>query len=156
MKTAVLISLLLFSALLAAATLQVGSPLPVLTLKDQHDAPQTVTPGTHYLIFAAERTPSAVVETALDGQTAQTLDAAKVRYVADISGMPGLVAAAFALPKMRKRPYPMLLGRTAAETAMLPRAPGKVTLMESVDGTITSVRFIGDAVTLRTALGFVY
>ena len=155
MKTAVLLSLLLFSALLAAATLQVGSRLPGLTLKDQHDAPATIAPATHYLIFTAERAPSAVVETALDGQTAQTLDAAKVRYVADISGMPGLVTAAFALPKLRKRPYPILLGRTAAETATLPRAPGKVTLVESVGGTITAVRFIGDAVTLRTALGLV-
>ena len=155
MKTALLVAFFLFSALLAAATVQVGSPLPALTLKDQRDASTTITTDTRYLIFVAERAASALVETALDGQTATTLAAAKVRYVADISAMPGIVTTVIALPKMRKRPYPMLLGRSADATSMLPREPGKVTLIESANGRIIAVRFIADAATLRAALGLV-
>lgn len=153
MKTAALVALLLCSTLLAAATLQVGSPLPTLSLKDQHEAAQTIRADTRYLIFVAERAPSAQVETALAGQTAQTLAAAKVRYVADISAMPGLITSLIALPKMQQRPYPILLARNADETAMLPREPGKVTLIESELGRVRSLRFIPDAATLRTALG---
>jgi hypothetical protein len=67
--------------------------------------------------------------------------------------MPGMVTSMIALPKMRKRPYPMLLGRDPEETAMLPREPEKVTLIASEGGNITSVQFIGDAASLRTALG---
>jgi hypothetical protein len=153
MKTALLVAFFLFSALLAAATVQVGSPLPALTLKDQHDAPASIATDTHFLIFVAERAVSALVETALDGQTATTLAAAKVRYVADISAMPGIVTTVIALPQMRKRPYPMLLGRSADATSMLPREPGKVTLIESANGRILAVRFIADVATLRAALG---
>ncbi len=50
-----------------------------------------------------------------------------------------ILKAMIALPKMRKHPYPMLLGRTPEETAMLPREPGKVTVIESRDGRITAV-----------------
>ena len=154
MKTAMLISLLLCCGLLAAAPLQVGSPLPALTLKDQHDAPQAITADTRYLIFVAERAPATLAETALEGQTTTTLASAQVRYVADLSAMPGIITTVIALPKMRKRPYPMLLGHSAAETAMLPREPAKVTLIQAQGGIITTVRFITDAVTLRAALGF--
>jgi hypothetical protein len=154
MKTALLPAMLLFSALLAAGDLlQVGSPLPALTLKDQHDVRQSVAPDTRYLVFAAERAPSALVETAFEGQTAQSPAAVKASYVADISGMPGLIAATFALPKMRKRPYPMLLARTPAESAMLPRESGKVTLIELRDGKVASIRFLASAGGIRSALG---
>jgi len=155
MKTAVFVTFLLCSGLLAAATVQIGSPLPALTLKDQHEASATITTDTRYLIFVAERAASALVETALEGQTATTLAAAKVRYVADISAMPGIVTTVIALPQMRKRPYPMLLGRNADETSMLPREPGKVTLIASAHGRMTAIRFIADAATLRAALGLV-
>jgi len=153
MKSVVLVAFLLFSPLLAAATVQVGAPLPALTFKDQHDVSATITTDTRFLIFVAERAASTVVETALEGQTATTLAAAKVRYVADISAMPGIVTTVIALPQMRKRPYPMLLGRSADATSMLPREPGKVTLIESANGRILAVRFIADVATLRAALG---
>jgi hypothetical protein len=37
---------------------------------------------------------------------------------------------------------------------MLPREPGKATLIASEGGSITSVQFIDDAASLRAALGF--
>jgi hypothetical protein len=69
--------------------------------------------------------------------------------------MPGIVTTVIALPQMRKRPYPMLLGRSADAMSMLPREPGKVTLIESANGRIIAVRFIADATILRAALGLV-
>jgi hypothetical protein len=128
--------------------------MPVMTLKDQHDTTRTVDANTRLLIFSAEREVSVLVETALADQTADSLSAAGIQYVSDISAMPGMVTSMIALPKMRKRPYPMLLARTAEETAMLPREPGKATLIASEGGSITSVQFIDDAASLRAALGF--
>ncbi|NCC29224.1 MAG: hypothetical protein EOM22_14075 [Gammaproteobacteria bacterium] len=147
---------ILFPAFVSAASFEMGAPMPVLTLKDQHDTAQTVDANTRVLIFSAERDVSALVETALADQTAESLSAAGIQYVSDISAMPGMVTSMIALPKMRKRPYPMLLGRKAEETAMLPREPGKATLIASEGGSITSVQFIGDAASLRAALGFAH
>jgi hypothetical protein len=144
---------LVMSSAVAVGSVEVGSPMPVLTLKDQHDATQTIDAGTRFVVFSAEREVSALVETALSDQTGDSLSAAGVKYVSDISAMPGMVTSVIALPKMRKRAYPMLLGREAEETAGLPREPGKVTLIASDGGTITSIQFIDDPSTLRTALG---
>ena len=145
---------ILFPAFVSAASLETGAPMPVLTLQDQHDTTRTVDANTRLLIFSAEREVSALVETALADQTTESLSAAGIQYVSDISAMPGMVTSMIALPKMRKRPYPMLLGREAEETAILPREPGKATLIASEGGRITSVQFIGDAASLRAALGF--
>ncbi|WP_373508362.1 hypothetical protein [Thiocapsa sp.] len=144
---------ILFPAFVSAASFDTGAPMPVLTLKDQHHTTQTVDANTRVLIFSAERDVSALVETALADQTADSLSAAGIQYVSDISAMPGMVTSIIALPKMRKRPYPMMLGREEEETAMFPREPGKATLIVSEAGSITSVQFIGDAASLRAALG---
>jgi hypothetical protein len=154
MPISLIFILLLVPVVLSAAPLETGTPMPVLTFKDQHDTTQTVDANTRLLIFSAEREVSALVETALADQTTESLSAAGIQYVSDISAMPGMVTSMIALPKMRKRPYPMLLGREAEETAILPREPGKVTLVASDGGSITSVQFIGDATSLRAALGF--
>jgi hypothetical protein len=148
-----LLILLLLPALVSAAPPDTGTPMPVLTLKDQNDTTRTIDADTRLLIFSAEREVSALVETALADQTADSLAAAGIQYVSDISAMPGIVTTMIALPKMRKRPYPMLLARESEETAMLPREPGKVTLIANEGGSIKSVRFIGDAASLRAALG---
>ena len=50
-------------------------------------------------------------------------------YVADISGMPGLIAKTFAIPAMRDRPYFMLLDRDGETTARLPDIEGQATLV---------------------------
>ncbi|EGV17233.1 hypothetical protein [Thiocapsa marina] len=143
----------LFPAFASAASLENGTPMPALTLQDQYDTTHTIDASTRLLIFSAEREVSALVETALADQTTESLSAVGIRYVSDISAMPGMVTSMIALPKMRKRPYSMLLGRDPEETAMLPREPGKVTLITSEGGNITSVQFIGDAASLRAALG---
>jgi hypothetical protein len=104
------------------------------------------------MIFSAEGDVSALVETALADQSADSLDAAGIQYVSDISARPGIVTTMIALPKMRKRPYPMLPARASEETAMLPREPGKVSLIRSEGSTTKGVQPIGGAATLRAAL----
>lgn len=152
MKSIILVALLLLPNALLAASLAVGEPLPSMTLTDQHDQPHAIDAQTRLILFSADRDASALIEDALAEQTAESLDAAGILYVADISGMPGMVTKLIALPQMRKRPYPMLLGREAEETAMLPRERGQVTLIETDAGTITAIRFIDDEQALSQAL----
>jgi len=66
------------------------------------------------------------------------------------------VTKLIALPQMRKRPYPMLLGREKEDTAMLPRERGQVTLIEAGAGTITALRFVDDPQLLAQVLGTLY
>lgn len=152
MKSIILVALLLLPNALLAASLAVGEPLPSMTLTDQHDQPHAIDAQTRLILFSADRDASALIEDALAEQTAESLDAAGILYVADISGMPGMVTKLIALPQMRKRPYPMLLGREAEETAMLPRERGQVTLIETDAGTITAIRFIDDEQAMSQAL----
>jgi hypothetical protein len=153
MKSIILATLLLLPAALPAAPIAVGEPLPSLTLNDQHDQPHALDAQTRIILFSADRDASGLIEEALAEQTGDSLAKAGVVYVADISGMPGLVTKLIALPQMRKRPYPMLLGREAEETAMIPRERGQVTLVETDAGTITAIRFIADQQALSQALG---
>ena len=127
--------------------------LPNLILNDQHDQPQTISDDTRYLLFTADKDGANLADAVLDGQTAETLAAAGIRLVADISAMPGLVTALFALPKLRQRPYSILLGRTPDDTRDLPREPGKVTVIETDGGTVTALHFLEQNDDIRQVLG---
>ncbi len=153
MMKAILFSLLLLPTTLVGAPLEVGDRLPALTLNDQHDEPRTVGPDTRLILFSASREASALIEDALAGQTGDGLAAAGIVYVADIDGMPPIVTKLVAMPQLRKLPYPMLLGRQAEQTAMLPREPEQVTLIEAQDGNVTALRFVDDPQVIEQALG---
>jgi hypothetical protein len=152
MKPIILFALLLLPAILPAAPLSVGDPLPALSLVDQHDKPKTISPDTRLVFFSASRDGASLIEDALAGQTGDSLAAAGIVYVADIDGMPPVVSKLVALPQMRKLPYPMLLGHEAEDTAMIPRERGKVTLIEAEGGTVTAIREIDDLAILKQAL----
>lgn len=153
MKPIILVALLLLPGSLPAASLAVGDPLPALTLSDQHDEARAIDAETRVILFSADRDASGLIEDALAERTSESMAAAGVVYIADISGMPGMVTKLVALPQMRERSYPMLLGREADDTSMLPRERGQVTLIEAEDGTIKSLRFVDEPQALEQALG---
>ncbi|MFE8032513.1 hypothetical protein [Thiohalocapsa marina] len=135
--------LLLFAIAPAlAAPLDVGDALPAMTLEDQHGVGHAVDDQVKLIVFSADRAGSKVVEAALEGWDDDRLAAAGIRYVADISGMPGPITRLFALPSMRKQPYAILLGREPAQTEALPRQEDAVTLIHLQDGTIRAVAFV--------------
>ena len=130
----------------------VGQALPELGLTDQHERPGEVGAGTRLVLFAPDRESSELAHGVLEEMGGETLEQAGVRYVADISAMPGLVTRMFALPKMRDYSYSMLLGREAADTAMLPRRDGALTLIELEAGSVTDLSYVGTEADLRAAL----
>ena len=91
-----------------------------------------------------------VVKEGLAGTTGERLQERAIAYVADISGMPGMVARLFALPSMRKRPYPMVLDRDGEPTARLPAREGHVTLLRLDALEILSIAYVKDPAAIST------
>lgn len=129
MKLMLLLSLLTLAGPVAAETIAVGATLPPLTLQDQHDVAGSVDAETKLVLYARDMDGAELVETALATDGAAKLQAVGAIVVAEISGMPRLIASWFAIPKLQKRPYRMLLDRDGAATAHLPAEKGKVTLL---------------------------
>jgi hypothetical protein len=136
-----------------AGELKVGDSLPALTLKDQNGEAHAIGNSLRYLVFAPDRSSSQIVAQSFKSQTAASLQSHGVVYVADIKGMPSVVASWFALPKMRQQPYPILLGRETADTAMLPRQVNCVTVISGDNGHVTVITFLHNPTELCKVLG---
>jgi len=133
--------------------LRVGDTMPELRLEDQHGAARVVDAATRAILFSRDMDGGDLLKSALEALPEGTLDRAPVVYVADISGMPGLVTRLFALPSMRRRPYPMLLDRTGEATELLPDVEGRATVIHLEDLRITQVEHLDrpEAVRARIA-----
>lgn len=139
MRTTTTRSLLCIGLLLASTSaraadgepdpLTVGDSLPEFSLKDQFGVERFVDDTVLLILFSRDMEGGELLKTGLESLPEGALSAAHFVYVSDISGMPRLVARMFALPKMRKRPYPMLLDRTGEWTALLPGTPGRATFI---------------------------
>ena len=156
MKTKSLLPLLLFASALTvhaqANSLRAGDTLPTLALKDQHDKPAIVPADLRQVIFAADNGGAGLVTGWLDAQPKDWLQQTKRIYLADIHKMPGLITRMFALPKLREKPYQIVLGREEADLTMLPRKKDCVTLLPVNAGKIGEAAFVCDASALQAAL----
>src|SRR5512132_464138 len=141
----ILMSPLLAVHLLAgAAVLEPGQALPSIDLADQHERPVSVARDTRLIFFAAEMEGSRLMTKALATLPSTALKDRKAVYIADISGMPGLVSIMFAVPKMQREAYTVALIRNAGQAANLPRKPGAVTVLRVDAGKVSAVEFARD------------
>ena len=133
----------------AAESYSVGERMEGFSLEDQHGAIQRVDEDVAVILFGRDMTTDKIVKAALEGVDGEALRARGVVYVADIQGVPRLVAKLFALPSMRRRPYPMLLDRDGQTTARLPDVAGTVTVISLERLKITRVEQLTDSAELR-------
>ena len=106
--------------------------LEPFSLPDQHGASRAVDASVRILVLSRDMDGGAVVREALAKQgdgAAAFLAARGAVYAAAVSRMPGLVRTLFALPRMRARPYPVLLDERGAATAGLPSREGMATVL---------------------------
>lgn len=144
---------LAFSATAASAEpYAAGEWLEAFTLDDQHGVAHSVDGEVALLLFSRDMEGGDLIKEALSDATADTLSTRRAVYIAEISRMPGMIAKLFALPSMRKRPYPMLLDRDGVTTARLPSAESRATLIFLKDLEITSVRHAETAAEVADAL----
>jgi hypothetical protein len=150
-----LISLLVTTVVAAEsdAPYRVGDVLPEITLDDQHDERGGVDATTRILLFSRDMEGGKLLRAALEDTGEGFLQVRQVVYVSDISGMPKLVARLFAVPSMRRRPYPMLLDRTGEATARLPDVEEQATLLFLDDLRIERIEHVDSANGVRALLG---
>lgn len=120
------------------AVVGVGAVLPAVTLEDQHGVAHAVDGSVRALLFSRDMDGGGVIRSLLDPDAlgeppAAFLDRHAALCVADVHRMPGLVRRIIAKPRMRKRPYPLLLDEEGDATASWPSQPGHATLIR-LDG----------------------
>ncbi|WP_292664229.1 hypothetical protein [Nitratifractor sp.] len=124
------------------------------TLPDQFGRSHTLSAGTRILIFADSKKGAKVVKAALERKPKSFLESHHAAYLTDVSAMPGVIFRLFALPAMRKSPYPILLlknakmGKRLAKTA----ADGKVLVLTLKKRRVEKIEETASASSLKKLL----
>jgi len=129
----------------------VGSEIAPIVLLDQFGVEQQIDEEVRLVLFARDMTGGGVIKDVLAARP-EALVVNDAVYVADISGMPQLIARMSAIPKMRERPYPTLLDRDGVATAAFPAQEGRATVMRLEALRVTQVDFVASTAALREAL----
>ena len=138
---------------LLAGPVEVGQPLPALTLKDQHDKAWQIEVDTKLVLFAAGRKASNLALAVLSAQPKGFLEQRNAVYLADMSRMPGFVTRTFALPSLREQPFRVGVSLDERVLADGPAQPDAVLLIDLEQGRVSRTRSAGSEAELRTALG---
>lgn len=105
----ILFSLILSITAIFADTLSLGKDIPTIKIKDQFEKIHTIDLQVKTILFASDKETSEILRDFLLEKDKDFLNKNNAVYVADISGMPSLIAKFFALPKMKKYPFSVLL-----------------------------------------------
>lgn len=124
-----------------ANALNIGESLPTFSIKNQFEKAHTLKNDTQTIIVASGKSTSEIIRDYLLKQEGDFLTKNKAVYVADISGMPSLIAKFFALPKMKKYPFSVLLV-DEEQTKKFSKQDDKITIYRVNEGKITSVNYI--------------
>lgn len=135
----------------ASAWAQPESMQP-LRLKDQNEVPVKVSANIRYVLFAHDMSGKDLVEDMLSDKPADYLDTHHALFVADISGMPRIIARMFAYPSLRKLPYRVLLDEVGNRTADWERRDSAVTLFRLDNFNVTGFDFIDTKEALEEAI----
>jgi hypothetical protein len=155
-RAGALLALLLALPAAAQGPTIVPDRLAGFELPDQHGVSHRVDAAVRVLLLSRDMDGGAVVRGALEAKGAEAgafLAGLGAVYVADVSRMPGIVRRLFALPRMRSRPYPVLLDTTGEATAALPAEPGRASVLWLEDLRPVRVETFGAPEALLAALG---
>lgn len=130
----------------------IGMAVKDLSLRDQHDAAFAPVADTQALLIVKSKAASTWVGDYLQAQPANFLTEHKAYYLADIHKMPKLISRMAALPKMKKLPYSVYLGRDAEDLAMFIVNDGCALVAQVADGAIAGVQEACDTQALTTAI----
>ena len=126
--------------------------LTAIALEDQHGRPGGVDATTRGVLLSRDMDGGGLVREALATDGAAQLERAGAVYIADVHGMPGLVRRFIAIPRMRERPYRVLLDAEGAPTAALPAEEGRATWLRLEALRVVEIRFLTSAEEVRQVL----
>jgi len=133
--------LALFSTALFSNSFNVNTNIGSFELEDQFEKKHTVNSDVKTIIFSSEKDTSAGINEFLSTKEKGFLEANNTVFIADISGMPSLITSFFALPKMKKYNYNILLIYDEEEKRFL-KQEEKLTVYKLENGVITSVEYV--------------
>lgn len=142
----ILFSVLLFVATFANA-LSIGDTTPTFDIKDQFGKAQKISVDTKTILVAGDKASGEILKEYLLKKEKGFLEAKKTYYVADISGMPSLISKFFALPKMKKYPFSILLV-DEEQTKSFSKKEDKITVYSVIEGKISAIKYIETAAQL--------
>jgi len=87
----------------------VGKIFKNITLKDQFDKEVSLSNKTKKVIFVFKKASGHTARGLLDSKPDDYLLNKDVAFIADISGMPSIIASMFAIPDFQKHKYPVML-----------------------------------------------
>lgn len=134
--------LLSLSAVAEPERAKVGDALPTVALSNQHGKAVPIADDVKTVLFVGEMSVSKVASAFFNEQEGDFLKKHQAYYIADVSGMPSIITKMFAIPKMKKRPYDILLVKEAEEVALIPRKEASITVINVKDGVISSVDYV--------------
>jgi hypothetical protein len=132
----------------------IGQELAAFTIKDQFDKEHSLTKDTKKVIFAFSNTAGQLIKGYMSSRELTYLTSRDIIYIADISGMPSLIAKMFAIPSMKDDKYPILLIKEKENAIRFRNEEQKEAIMIiSLDNKIVkSVKFVTNEINLKAEL----
>ncbi len=150
MKTFIFALSFFMSISVQAAGLTVGDKLDGIELEDQHEKSIAVTSSTQVILFSRGMKGGNIIKEALE--TFGDKQPENLVYVADISGMPSLVAKFVAIPQMRDLPFRIALDKEGDKTEELNGDKESVTVIHLQQLSITKIEQVVDAEAVLKAI----
>ena len=126
---------------MANADLKVGETFPKTELPDQFDKTQRITKEDKWVLMTFEKSVAVELSKYFKQKPSNYLKDYKVKIISDISSMPTLITKMFALPKMRRYPFSVMLIRDEFGE-QFDRKEGMVTLYRLRKGKIKEISFM--------------
>lgn len=143
MKKIILATFILFVATFANA-LNIGDSLPTFEIEDQFEKKQKIATDTKIVLVTAQKGMSEIIRDYLLDKPKGFLEGKKAVYVGDISGMPSLISKFFAIPKMKKYPFSILLV-DEEQTKSFSKKEDTITVYSVENGKVVKVEYISSA-----------
>lgn len=137
-----IVAILVFTTIVSLADfLKIGDSITPFNLPDQFDKVHTIS-GDKYEIFLVSfsKDTSNKVNDFLKKQEENFLKKNKIAYISDIHSMPSFVTSLFALPKMRKYKYTLML--MYEENKIFPQQDEALSVIRVKNNKINSIEFV--------------
>jgi len=133
--------LAVLSTALFSNSFNLNSNIGSLKLADQFEKTHTIDADVKTIIFSAEKATSAGLNEFLSAKEKGFLEKNNAVFIADISGMPSIISYLFALPKMKKYNYNVLLIEEEDDTRFS-KQEEKLTVYRLENGLIKGIEYI--------------
>lgn len=129
--------------------LQIGDTILSFSLPDQFDTVHQVNSKDYKtIVIAFEKDMAVMLNEYLKEQPSTFLTSNQALFISDIHTMPSFVTKLFALPKMKKYSYSLLL--LYEEKDIFPKQENALTVLKTQDNKIVKIEYVKDAKEIET------